>query len=117
MKNNNTRENNYEVNDINKNTHKLIQEGKEIAVKGIPEECQDTARKFFDCIEENLKPYNEDGKIYTSQELQEILDNEVIPKCKELYNLDKCLEQYSKKNVYDEDDEEEEEGEDDEIQL
>ena len=97
------------------NTHKIIQQAKEIAINGIPEECQNTAKKFFDCIQEELKPYDEDGRIYTSQELQEILDNEVIPKCKRLYDLDKCLEQHNI-DKYD-DNEEEEEEEDKELKL
>ena len=96
---------------IMENTNKIIEQAKEIAINGIPEECQQTAKKFFDCIHEELKPFNEDGRIYTSQELQEILENEVIPKCKSLYDIDKCLEQYNLKNNDDSNEEEEEEEE------
>ena len=103
-------------NNIMENTYKIIEQAKEIAINGIPEECQKTAKKFFDCIQEELKPFDEDGRIYTAQELQEILDNEVIPKCKGLYDLDKCLEQHNKDRIENIDEEEEEE-EDEELKL
>ena len=104
-----------ENSNIMENTNKIIEQAKEVAINGIPEECQQTAKKFFDCIHEELKPFNEDGRIYTEQELQEILENEVIPKCKSLYNIDKCLEQHNLKN--NEDSSEEEEEEEEELKL
>ena len=115
MNDNKEKENLKESGNIMENTNRIIEKAKEIALSGIPEECQDTAKKFFDCIHEELKPFGEDGRIYTSKELKEILDNEVIPKCKSLYDIDKCIEQYNPKNI-DDGNESEEESED-EIKL
>ena len=99
------------IDNIMENTNKIIEQAKDIALNGIPEECQDTAKKFFDCIQEELKPFDKDGRIYTAQELQEILENEVIPKCKSLYDIDKCLEQHKLNKSEDDEEEEEEEDE------
>ena len=111
MNNSKEKENVKETNNIMDNTNKIIEQAKKIAIEGIPEECQSTAKKFFDCIHEELKPFDENGRIYNEQELQEILENEVIPKCKSLYDIDKCLEQHNLKNIEDSDEEEEEEEE------
>ena len=115
MNNNKEKENIKESGNILENTNKIIDKAKEIALSGIPEECQIIAKNFFDCIHEELKPFGEDGRIYTAQELKEILDNEVIPKCKSLYDIDKCIEQYNAKNIYDGNEEEEES--EDELKL
>ena len=117
MFNNKEKENKQEHNDIVDNTNKIVEQAKEIALNGIPQECQNTAKKFFDCIQEELKPFDEDGRIYTYKELQEILENEVIPKCKGLYDIDKCLEQHNINKKKDYNEVEEEEEEDEELKL
>ena len=109
------KENAKESGNMMENTNKIIEQAKQIALSGIPEECQNTAKQFFDCIHEELKPFGEDGRIYTAEELKEILDNEVIPKCKLLYDIDKCIEQYNSKNI--DDSYEEEEESEDELKL
>ena len=98
------------------NTNKIIEKAKELALSGIPEECQKTAKKFFDCIHEELKPFDNDGRIYSYKEMEDILENEVIPKCKNLYDIDKCLEKH---NIYINEDKtgEEEEEEEEDLKL
>ena len=39
---------------------KNIKLGKELSLKGIILECKVIAEQFFNCIEENLKPYGND---------------------------------------------------------
>ena len=96
---------------ILENTNKIIDEAKELALKGIPQECQNCAKNFFNCIHEELKPYDASGRIYTKKELQNILKNEVIPKCQRKFNLEKCLEQNQINKNEEESSEEEEEEE------
>ena len=103
--------------DILKNTNKIIEQAKELALIGIPKECQTCAKNFFDCIHEELKPCDSSGRVYTSDELKNILENEVIPKCKRKYDLDKCLEQHKDINEEGQSSEEEEEEEEDELKL
>ena len=98
------------------NSNKLIEQAKELALKGIPKECQNCAKNFFDCIHEELKPFDENGRIYTSEELQYILENEVIPKCKRKYDIDKYLEE-NNINKSEEESSEEEEEEEEELKL
>ena len=103
--------------DILENSNKIIEKAKELALIGIPRECQSCAKNFFDCIHEELKPFDSSGRIYTSQELEDILENEVIPKCKRKYDLDKCLEQNKINKNEEEISEEEEEEEEEELKL
>ena len=103
--------------DILENTNKIIEKAKDLALSGIPKECQSCAKKFFDCIHEELRPFDADGRIYTTEELKDILENEVIPKCKRKYDIDKCLEQYKKNEKGEDSFEEEEEEEDEELKL
>ena len=93
------------------NTNKIIEQAKELALAGIPKECQSCAKNFFDCIHEELKPFDASGRLYSQKELQNILNNEVIPKCKKKYDLDKCIEQYNLNMKEEESSEEEEEEE------
>ena len=116
MINNNKNEIKKGNDNIMDNTNKIIEKAKEIAINGIHEECQSTAKNFFDCIHENLKPFDKDGRLYSSQELKNILENDVIPKCKALYDIDKCLDKYNLKNNGGNNDDEEDE-EEDEIKL
>ena len=97
--------------DVMENTNKVIEQAKQLALNGFPDSCKDIAKKFFDCIHEELRPFNEDGRIYSQKELQQILESEVIPKCKELYNIDKCLNQNKNDNMNDEEDDDEDDGE------
>ena len=99
------------------NTNKIIQQAKELALIEIPEECQETAKNFFDCIHENLKPFDKDGKFYSSKEMEDILENEIIPKCKNIYNIEKCLENHNINKIDEKIEEEEDEEEEDEIKL
>ena len=96
---------------ILENTNKIIEQAKELSLVGIPEECKSCAKNFFNCIHEELKPYDASGRLYSKKELQNILKKEVIPKCKKLYDLDKCLEQYNINKREEESSEEEEEEE------
>ena len=48
MNDNKEKENLKESGNIMENTNRIIEKAKEIALSGIPEECQDTAKKFFD---------------------------------------------------------------------
>ena len=110
-------ERNENKDDILKNTNKIIEQAKELALIGIPKECQTCAKNFFDCIHEELKPCDSSGRVYTSDELKNILENEVLPKCKRKYDLDKCLEQHKDINEEGQSSEEEEEEEEDELKL
>ncbi len=49
--------------------------------------------------------------------MKDILENEVIPKCKRKYDIDKCLEQCKKNENGEDSFEEEEEEEDEELKL
>ena len=104
-------DNNTNNDNILVNTNKIIEQAKELALSGIPEECQSCAKNFFDCIHEELKPYDASGRIYTKKELQNILNNEVIPKCQKKYDLEKCLEQHKINKNEEESSEEDEEEE------
>ena len=110
-------EQNENKDNILNNTNKIIEQAKELALIGIPKECQNCAKNFFDCIHEELKPFDSSGRIYTSQELEDILENEVIPKCKRKYDLDKCLEQNKINKNEEETSEEKEEEEEEELKL
>ena len=109
-------EQNENKDNILNNTNKIIEQAKKLALIGIPKECQNCAKNFFDCVHKELKPFDSSGRIYTSDELKNILENEVIPKCKRKYDLDKCLEQHNNINKEDESSEEEEE-EEEELKL
>ena len=73
---------------------KNIKLGKELSLKGIILECKVIAGQFFNCIEENLKPYGNDGKLLTYKELEKDLNERVIPFCLNKYNLNECLNKY-----------------------
>ena len=65
---------------------KNIKLGKELALKGIIPECREIANKFFNCIEENLKPYGKDGTLLTYKELEK--------------DLNECLNKYGNYNNF-----------------
>ena len=112
MSNDSKKEDTITKNDnILENTNNIIDQAKELALKGIPEECKACAKGFFDCIQDELKPYDASGRIYSKKELENILKNEVIPKCQKKYNLEKCLEQNQINKKEEESSEEEEEEE------
>ncbi len=79
---------------------KNIKLGKELALKGIIPECREIANKFFNCIEENLKPYGKDGKLLTYKELEKDLNDRVIPFCLNKHNLNECLNKYGNYNNF-----------------
>lgn len=75
---------------------KVLQSAKELALMGIVPECRDVAKKFFQCLEDNLNPYDKKGKLLTYQQLEYELNKHVIPMCMEKYNLEACLKKYDK---------------------
>ena len=74
---------------------KNIKLGKELSLKGIILECKVIAEQFFNCIEENLKPYGKDGTLLTYKELEKDLNERVIPFCLNKYNINECLKKFS----------------------
>ena len=77
-------------------TKKTLQLAKELALKGIVPQCQKIAGNFFNCVEENLSPYDKKGNPLTYQQLEIELNKNVIPMCMKKYDLDSCLKQYDK---------------------
>lgn len=77
-------------------TKKTLQLAKDLALKGIVPQCQKIAENFFNCVEENLSPYDKKGNPLTYQQLEIELNKNVIPMCMKKYDLDSCLKQYDK---------------------
>lgn len=86
--------NNFEINELEE-AKKNIKLGKELALNGIIPECREIANNFFNCIEENLKPYGKDGTLLTYKELEKDLNERVIPFCLNKYNINECLKKFS----------------------
>ena len=85
---------------LNKDIKENINNAKNLSLKGIFPQCRTIANNFFNCIENNLIPFNKDGKNYTYDELEKDLNERVIPFCLNKYNLNECLNKYGNYNNF-----------------
>ena len=87
---------------LNKDIKENINNAKNLSLKGIFPQCRSIANNFFNCIENNLIPFNKDGKNYSYEELEKDLNERVIPMCMKQYDLNSCLNLYKNfnNNIY-----------------
>lgn len=84
------------VSNIPEETKQTLAIAKELAIKGIVPECRNIALDFFNCIEENLRPIDKNGRTLSYQELEFELNKNIIPYCIKKHDLDSCLKKYDK---------------------
>jgi len=58
-----------------------------MVVNSLPEECREVGRNFFNCLETKYKENNH----LNDQQLEESLNNNIIPFCLSQFNLEECL--------------------------
>lgn len=74
-----------------------MEQAKQLALDAIIPECRGIARRFFDCVDTRLSPYQKKKYNLSFEKLEAELNNFIIPECLKLYDIDQCLKDYEQK--------------------
>jgi|LauGreDrversion4_2_1035121.scaffolds.fasta_scaffold3455714_1 hypothetical protein len=72
------------------------EDAKQLVIDSINPECRTVARSFFDCLEEQLKGY--ENKTLTVKQLENEFNSTITPLCMQKFNLEDCIQKFSPKH-------------------
>ena len=66
-------------------------------INQIPIECREIGKKFFECIANSSEDIIKSTDVNSYEQLEKIIEEKIFPICIEKYDLEKCVEQLTKK--------------------